>query len=153
MSAEEDRKADGNAWDLPPREILGPVKPFVRRVAALSVPLVNARRPMFAAALPMEVEDGAWLGQYLQDLAAGGVQVENYIAHAPTLSALERIMNFKFPPAANDGRKRRYVAAHRDLQVSLTIRQRIEEGHALTPEELDGLIRDGKVALTAIYYY
>ena len=149
MSTEE-RKVDDSMLSFPPKVVLEPIKPFVRRVAALSVPFVNAPGPMFVAALPMGVEDGPWLGQYLQGLTANGVTFENYIAHAPTLSALERILNFKLPPM---GEKRKYVAAHRDLQVSLTLKQRIEEGHALTPEELDGLIKNGKVALTVIYYY
>jgi hypothetical protein len=142
------------------RDVLEAVKPFMKRVATLSVPLMTARVPLFAAALPIPVEQGPWLGDLMRSLAAGGVPVENYVAHPPTLSALERILHYEFPVVGKgeDGEplkfvRGKYAATHNDLQVSLTIKQRVEEGRALAPDELDGLVREGKVSLTAIYYY
>ncbi|MGC8848628.1 MAG: hypothetical protein ACP5QE_07285 [Conexivisphaera sp.] len=142
------------------RDVLGAVKPFVRRVVVLSVPLMTARVSLFAAALPMPVEQGPWLGDFMRSLAAGGVPVLNYVAHPPTLSALERILRYEFPVVdKNDAGepvkfiRGKYAATHNDLQISLTLKQRVEEGRALAEEEIDGLIHEGKISLTAIYYY
>jgi hypothetical protein len=79
------------------RDMLEALTPFVGRVAILSVPLMNARIPLFAAALPLPVEDDPWLGDCVRSLAAGGVPAENYVAHPPTLAALERILRYEFP--------------------------------------------------------
>jgi hypothetical protein len=86
--------------------------------------------------------------------------VLNYVAHPPTLSALERILRYEFP-AVGKGEggepvkfiRGKYAATHNDLQISLTLKQRVEEGRALTEDEMDGLIHEGKVSLTVIYYY
>ncbi|BBE42470.1 hypothetical protein [Conexivisphaera calida] len=146
--------------EIDPRGVLEAVRPFVRRVAVLSVPLMNARVPVFAAALPMDVGMGPWLGGYVRGLASEGVSVENYVAHPPTLAALERILGYEFPIVGRgeDGApvrfiRGKYVAGHNELQVSLVIKQRVEERRALAPEEIDALVRDGKVALAVIYYY
>ncbi|MGC8773416.1 MAG: hypothetical protein ACP5RJ_08180 [Conexivisphaera sp.] len=142
------------------RDMLEALTPFVGRVAVLSVPLMNARIPLFAAALPLPVEDDPWLGDCVRSLAAGGVPALNYVAHPPTLSALERILRYEFPAVdKNDAGepvkfiRGKYAATHNDLQISLTLKQRVEEGRALAEEEIDGLIREGKISLTAIYYY
>ncbi|BBE42046.1 hypothetical protein [Conexivisphaera calida] len=142
------------------RGVLEALAPFARRVAVLSVPLMNARVPVFAAALSMSVEDGPWLGDLVRGLASAGVPVENYVVHPPTLAALERILGYEFPVVGRgeDGAplrfiRGRYVAGHNDLQISLSIGRRIEEGRPLTREEIDGLVREGKVSLTVVYYY
>ncbi|MGC8696800.1 MAG: hypothetical protein ACP5UD_10410 [Conexivisphaera sp.] len=101
MAAEPEQKLtpqeEFERREVDARDVLGAVKPFVRRVAVLSVPLMTARVPLFAAALPMPVEQGPWLGDFMRSLAAGGVPVLNYVAHPPTLSALERILRYEFP--------------------------------------------------------
>ena len=137
------------------------VEPFIMRIAVLSAPFMSARRPLFAAVMPLPAEDGLWVGEMMRRLASRGVPVENYVAHEPVLEAIEGLLGYEFPVVGRDGRtgeplrhvRGRYEATNNDLQVSLVIRRKMEGGRGLTREELEEMARGGNVGLALIYYY